>query len=58
MKIRITVLTENNIQRSSELTEEKVAEAWQLFFDLMTLQAVANDKCYVETVEFVDEEEE
>lgn len=58
MKIRITILTENNIQRPSELTEEKVAKAWQVIFDLITLPAVADDKCHVETVEFIDEEEE
>ena len=58
MKIRITILTENNLQRPSELTEEEVAKSWQLIFDLITLQDAANDKCHVETVEFVDEEEE
>ena len=55
MKIRITMLTENNLQRPSELTEEKVAKVWQAIFDLITLQAVADDKCHIETVEFVDD---
>ena len=56
MKIRITILTENNLQRPSELTEEIVAKAWQAILDLIALQGVADDKGYVETVEFVDEE--
>jgi hypothetical protein len=58
MKIRITILTENNLQRPAELTEEKVAKAWQLILDLIALQYMADDKGHVETVEFVDEEEE
>lgn len=57
MKIRITMLTENNIPRPAELTEEEVAKAWQVIFDVITLQAETLDKCHVETVEFVDEEE-
>lgn len=56
MKIRLTILTENNIPRPAELTEEQVSKAWQIIFDLIALQGVADDKCHVETVEFVDEE--
>ena len=58
MKIRITILTENNLERSSELTEEKVKKAWQAIFDLITLPVVADDKCHVETVEFIDNDVE
>ena len=58
MKIRLTILTENNIPRPAELTEEEVAKVWQVIFDVIALQAEALDKGHVETVEFVDEEEE
>lgn len=53
MKIRLTILTENNIPRPAELTEEEVAAAWQLILNLMVLNS--NDKAIVESVEFVEE---
>lgn len=30
MKVRVTLLTENNVERTPEMTEAKVAQAWQL----------------------------
>ena len=57
MKIRLTVLTENNRQRPTELTEEKVKRAWQLLFDLWSLPGKDDDKCTVESVEFIESEE-
>lgn len=56
MKIRLTILTENNIPRPAELTEEQVSKAWQAVLNMMALVSETEDKSTVETVEFVDEE--
>ena len=57
MKIRLTIMTENNRIRPSELTEEKVKKAWQVLFDAFLLGNENDDKCIVETVEFVEDGE-
>lgn len=53
MKIRLTIMTENDKTRPPELTEEKVKVAWQLVLDAMCL--MPDDKCTVEKVEFAEE---
>ena len=53
MKIRLTIMTENDKARSPELTEGKVKAAWQALFDAMCL--MSDDKATVEKVEFVEE---
>lgn len=53
MKIRLTIMTENDKTRPPELTEEKVKAAWQLVLDAMSLGA--DDKGTVEKAEFVEE---
>ena len=58
MKIRLTLLTENDKQRPPELTEEKVKAAWQIVVDAMCLFSENNDRCVVEKAEFVEEAEE
>ena len=56
MKIRLTLLTENDKQRPPELTEEKVKAAWQIVVDAMCLMSDSDDTCVVEKAEFVEEE--
>ena len=53
MKIRLTIMTENDEARPPELTEEKVKRAWQVVLDAMCL--LSDDKCAVEKAEFVEE---
>lgn len=55
MKIRLTLLTENDKQRPPELTEEKVKAAWQAVVNTMCLLSDSDDTCVVEKVEFVEE---
>lgn len=55
MKIRLTIMTENNKVRPPELTEEKVKEAWQVVLDAIRLLSTEDDKCTVEKAEFVEE---
>lgn len=56
MKIRLTLLTENDKERVPELTEEKVRAAWQIVVDAMCLMSDSDDTCVVEKAEFVEEE--
>ena len=55
MKIRLTLLTENDKQRPPELTEEKVKAAWQAVVDTVSLMSDSDDTCVVEKAEFVEE---
>ena len=57
MKIRLTILTENDIPRKPGLTEETVAKAWQFVLDLVTAASEKNEKAAVEKAEFVEEGE-
>lgn len=57
MKIRLTILTENDKPRRPEHTEELVAEAWQFILDLFNAASEENEKATVEKVEFVEEGE-
>lgn len=56
MKVRVTILTENDKPRKPGLTEETVAKAWQFILDLLTVISEENEKATVEKVEFVEEE--
>ena len=56
MKIRLTLLTENDKQRPPDLTEEKVKAAWQIVVNAMCLMSDSDDICVVEKAEFVEEE--
>lgn len=55
MKIRLTLLTENDKQRPPELTEEKVKAAWQAVVNTMCLLSDSDDTCVVEKAEFIEE---
>ena len=55
MKIRLTIMTENDKKRPPELTEEKVKAAWQAVLDAMCLMTNTDDKCTVEKAEFAEE---
>lgn len=48
-------MTENNKVRPSDLTEEKVKEAWQIVLNAISLFSTEDDKCTVENAEFVEE---
>lgn len=57
MKIRVTILTENDKPRKAGHTEEAVAKAWQFILNLFTAASEENEKATVEKVEFVEEGE-
>lgn len=57
MKIRVTILTENDKLRKPGHTEETVAKAWQFILDLFTAASEENEKATVEKVEFVEDGE-
>ena len=57
MKVRLTILTENDKPRRPEHTEELVAEVWQFILDLFNAASEENDKATVEKVEFVEDGE-
>lgn len=56
MKIRVTILTENDKPRPANLTEETVAKAWQFILDLFTAASEENEKATVEKVVFAEDE--
>lgn len=55
MKIRLTVLTENDTPTPDGLTEEKVKAVWQTVLNLLCLTADVGDKAIVEKAEFVED---
>lgn len=57
MKVRVTILTENDKPRKAEHTEEAVAKAWQFILDLFSVASEENEKATVEKVEFVEDGE-
>lgn len=57
MKVRVTILTENDKLRKPGHTEEAVATAWQFVLDLFTAASEENEKATVEKVEFVEDGE-
>lgn len=54
MKIRLTILTENNKKRNENLTEDKVKETWQFILNMLSSLSDNGDKAIVENVEFVE----
>lgn len=54
MKIRLTILTENNAPRISAITEDYVKAAWELVLKMISTE---DEKATVEKVEFVEEDE-
>lgn len=57
MKIRLTILTENDIPRKPGLTEETVAKAWQFILDFISAASEENEKATVEKAEFLEDGE-
>ena len=55
MKVRLTIMTENDRPRPNGVTEEQLAKVWQETLDVLTLFAENNDKAIVEKVEFIDD---
>lgn len=54
MKIRLTVMTENDKPRPKELTENMVIEAWQTVLNAMLQLTEDDSKLTVENAEFVE----
>lgn len=57
MKVRVTILAENDKPRRPDHTEELVAKAWQFILGLFTAASEENEKATVEKVEFVEDGE-
>lgn len=57
MKVRLTILTENDKPRKPGLTEETVAKAYQFILDFVSAASEDNEKTTVEKVEFVEDGE-
>lgn len=55
MKIRLTILTENNKKRNENLTEDKVKEAWQFILNMLSSLSENEDKAIVENVELLED---
>lgn len=55
MKIRLTILTENNKKRNENLTEDKVKEAWQYILNMLSSLSENEDKAIVENVELLED---
>lgn len=57
MKIRLTIMTENDKPRPKELTENMVIEAWQTVLNAMLL--LTDDSIVtVEDAEFIEDSDE
>lgn len=56
MKIRVTILTENNRPRPIDLSEQKVIDLWQNVFNMLSSLSVNGDTCKVESAEFVEDD--
>ena len=55
MKVRLTILTENNVERKPEHTPELIKDTWQTILDLYAAFDQTNgDKATVEKVEILD----
>lgn len=56
MKIRLTIMTENDKPRTDDISEEKVKRAWQTIFDfIMLTSSDPSEKVLVEKAEFVED---
>ena len=54
MKVRLTIMTENDKPRPEEVTEDQVKAAWQAVLNMMCLNPA--DSVTVESIEFVEDE--
>lgn len=55
MKVRLTIMTENNKPRPEELTEDKVKAVWQAVLNVMCLMSDSDDSITIESAEFVED---
>lgn len=56
MKVRLTIMTENDKPCPDDISEEKVKRAWQAIFDfLMLTSSDPSEKVTVEKAEIVSE---
>ncbi len=59
MRIRVVMLTENNkpIENLGENPEEKVFAAWSAYANLLTVYSGDGEKCTIEKIEILPDEE-
>lgn len=55
MKVRLTIMTQNDKPRPEELTEDKVKAVWQAILNVMCLMSDSADSATIENAEFVDD---
>lgn len=55
MKVRLTIMTENDKPRPEELTEDKVKAVWQAVLNVMCLMSDSDDSITIESAEFVED---
>ena len=54
MKVRLTILTENDIERKPEHTPELIKGVWQTILDVIAAINEGDDKATVEKVEIIE----
>lgn len=58
MKVRLTIMTENDKPRPEELTEDKVKAVWQTVLNVLCLMSDSDDSLTIESVEFIEDGEQ
>lgn len=60
MKVRLTIMTENDVPASKVLdtlskdkVEQKITDAWNLVLKQLTLNSENNDRAFIEKCEFI-----
>ena len=56
MKVRLTILTENDAKVPDGITEDVIQKAWQAVFNSLCLFSDREEKATVEKVEIINEE--
>ena len=56
MKVRLTILTENDAKVPDGITEDVIQKAWQSVFNSLCLFSDREEKATVEKVEIINEE--
>lgn len=56
MKVRLTILTENDAKVPDGITEDDIKKVWQAIFNGLCLFSEKEEKATVEKVEIINEE--
>ena len=56
MKVRLTILTENDAKVPDGITEDYIKKVWQAIFNGLCLFSEKEEKATVEKVEIINEE--